>query len=152
MCVCNLESMLQLKQESNDKVFCWNWICMCVHAKIVWFCWIQRTNCGVGNELVFTTELYCRQRISFHCRIVLSAFTDELCCLQWISFHRRIVVSTANQVWLSNSVACSESVFAVKLCCLQRISVRYWNGVVCSELVFVAKIVLFAANQHSSSK
>jgi hypothetical protein len=46
-------------------------------------------NCVACSELVFAAELWCRQRISFRCRIVVLA---------------------ANQFSLSNCGGCSESV------------------------------------------
>ena len=59
-----------------------------------------------------------------------------------------MVMSAANQVSLSNGVACSESIFAVESCCLQRTSFRCRNYVICSELVFIAE-TLSTTNEFS---
>jgi hypothetical protein len=60
-----------------------------------------------------------------------------------------MVMSAANQVSLPNGVACSESIFVVESCCLQRTSFHCRNCVVCSELVFVAETVLSTTNEFS---
>ena len=101
--------------------------------KIVWFCWILRTNCGVGSELVFAVELWCQQRISFCCQIVVSAANYWIVFSKvWISFRCWIMVLAANQLSLLDYGVGSKSV----LCCRQRIS-------------FCCQIMLFARIQFS---
>jgi len=132
----------------------------------MWFCWILITNFVlepkhmwmflsnyvVCSESIFAAELWCLQRISFRCRIMLSAanqfsllncsvcsesaFAAELRCLQRIKFHCRIMLSIANQFFLLNCVVCSESTFTIELCCMQWISFR-------------CQIVLSATNQFT---
>jgi len=62
-----------------------------------------------------------------------------------------MVVAAANQVSLSNGVACNELVFDVELCCLQRISVRYEKLAFATEIVWSAA-VLPTTNQFSLPK
>jgi len=89
---------------------CWNWICMCVQAKIVWFCWIQRTNCGVAaNE--------------FSLRTLLST-TNQFCY--------RTVLSAPNEFSLPNCVVCSDE-FS-----LPNYVFRSESGVRCWIVLYVA--------------
>ena len=89
VCVCNLESMLQLKQESNEKV--------CAGIEFVQR--KQESNEEVCAEIefacVFMLKLYysarskerieVSQRMSFRCELCFwqqISFAAELCCLQ----------------------------------------------------------------------
>jgi hypothetical protein len=86
---------------------------------------VSLPNCVVRSESAFAAELCCRQPIRFRCQIVLSAvkmFAAKLCFLQRIRFCCRIVLSATKKCSLPNCVVYNESVFAIKLWCLQWIS------------------------------
>jgi len=74
---------------------------------------ILLSNYGAGSKLVFAAELWCWQRISFRCGIMVAA---------------------ANQFSLSNYGGCSESVLLpICVACSEPVSLS--NCVVFSELV-----------------
>jgi len=128
--------------------------------------------CVICSEGIFTAELCCLQRISF---TVEGVVYSELVLLSIWSVCNEIVslpicVACSEPISLSNYVVCSklvlllicvicnEGIFAVDLCCLQRIRFRYRmvfpvanqfslpNRVVCSESAFAAEIALSAMN------
>ena len=80
VCVCNLENMLQLKQESNDKV------CAGIEFACVF---MLKLNDFAGPK----------EQIEFSLRIVLLAANQFRC---------RIVLSAMNQCSLLNCVVCSD--------------------------------------------
>jgi hypothetical protein len=103
------------------------------------------SNGVICSKFVFIAESCCLQRISFRCRIVLSAANQhslpKLCCLQWICVCCRDCMSIANQHSLPKiCVLCSELVFAAESVCS---AANMW---------FAAKIELSAANQRSLPK
>jgi len=112
---------------------CWNWICMCVHAKIVWFYWIQRTNyvvrseSGVRCRIVYSTanQVFIAE---FMLSIVNQVFALELCILQRI------------RCLLSNCVFRSES------------GVRCWIVLSVKNQVFIAEFMLSTVNQVFSAE
>ena len=125
---------------------CWNWICMCVHAKIEWFCWTQRTNwvfaanCVIGNESVSLPNCVVSSE---------SAFAVELCCLQRMSFRCWIyVVRSESGVRCRMCVVRNKSGVRCWICVVRTESgFCYWIFVVRSESGFCCRIVLSTANQ-----
>jgi len=120
---------------------CRNWICMCVHAKIVWFCWIQRTNCVVGSEL------------GVRCRIEYSAmnqmFVAELSILQRIRCSLPNLCCPQGIRCLLPNLCCPQRIRCLlpNLCCPQRIRFLLPNCVVRIESSARCRIVLSAINQ-----
>jgi len=120
---------------------------MCVHAKIVWFCWIQRTNCVIGSESVFTAKF------------VLSAANQcsllNLCCRQRSGCSLPyFVVRSESGVRCQICVVRSESGVCCRICVVRSESgVRYRICVRCRSVlsaaiqVFAAESVWSAANQ-----
>jgi len=61
------------------QIMCWNWllyVCVYVHAKIMWLCWNLMSNCIICSEFVNRCWNW------FVCSKLV--FTVELCVLQWI--------------------------------------------------------------------
>jgi len=139
-------------------------------------CCLQRTSvccrkCVVSNESAFTEENYAiNSELVFAAKIVLS--TANSCSLSKVRCLQGINVRCQNCVVSGELVFAAEIVLSIanscslpKVCCLQGINVRCRSSVVYSEIVFVqgncvvfsesafaAKIVLFAANEHSLPK
>jgi hypothetical protein len=70
---------------------------------------------------------YVKDSVGSKERIMVSAANDfslRIVLLAANQFRCQIVLSAANEFSLPNRVVSSESVFAVELCCLQRMSFR----------------------------
>jgi hypothetical protein len=118
---------------------CWNWICMCVHAKIVWFCSVQKMNCVVGSESgVRCWICVVRSESSFHCWICVVRSESGVRC--------QIMLFAINQVFAAEFVlSIANQVFPAELCCPQRIKFFCRSCVVCSKSAFVVEVVLSAS-------
>lgn len=142
-CVCSCQNHVTLLELMADYVlalnshvcvhakimwFCWNIMTdyvlelnlMCVHAKIMWLYWKLIINCVVYSELAFAAK------------IILCAANQrsllKLCCVQWISIR-------------CQKLTCLQrvSVRWWKLCYLQRVSVCCLNCIMCNESALIVK-------------
>jgi hypothetical protein len=118
VCVCNLESMLQLKQESNEKA-CAGIEFACVLMLKLYDSAGFKERIVVSQRMSFCCELCCWHRISFAaklCSVQRMSFPCGIVCQQRISFTTelwfvanqfrcRTVLSAVNEFSLPNYVS-----------------------------------------------
>ena len=99
---------------------------------------VRCRNNVVYSESAFAAKivLFC-SKSEFAAEIILSAENQYCVIRNKLLFAAEIVLSVANYLLLSNYGVYSEFAFTVKMCCLQRISVRCRISIVSCELVFV---------------
>jgi hypothetical protein len=126
-------------------------------SSLLKLCCLQWTSVRCRNNVVYSESafatkivLFC-SKLEFTVEIILSAENQYCVIRNKLLFAVEIVLSAANYLSLSNYGVCSEFAFIVKICCLQRISVRCRISIVSRELVF-ADDSRSLANQCSLTK